>query len=374
MLYQLFYADGLPRWDLPGIGLIQYISFRTVAATITAFIMALIGGRMLIVRLAAAGITENTAKTDSERLAELHRERSGTPTMGGLFLITALLLAGGLWMRMDGVNRFSVCALALLAWFALVGFIDDWIKLRSVEQNGLSKLAKQGLLSLGAMAVGIYLLGANLEGDSGPSLFLPFMADPALDLGVLWGLPFLALTLLVLTGSANAVNLTDGMDGLAIGCVISATLAYAGICYFVGHRGLSEYLLVAHVPGCGELTVLLGALLGASLGFLWFNAAPAQVFMGDVGSLPLGGVLGFVAVVSRSELVLLVVGGVFVVEALSVIIQVASYKLRGRRVFRCAPIHHHFQFGGMPETRLVIRTWVISALLAMGSLALFKLR
>ena len=374
MLYELFYSQGLPRWDLPGIGLLQYISFRAVAATVTAFVMALIGGRMLIARLSAAGITENTGKTDSQRLAELHKDRCGTPTMGGLFLISTLLLAGGLWMRMDGVNRFSLCALALVLWFAAVGLVDDWIKLRSSEKGGLSKLAKQGLLSIGALAAGLYLLAAQLEEDRGPSLYLPFMADAAFDLGMLWGLPFLALTLVVLTGSANAVNLTDGMDGLAIGCVISATLAYAGICYFVGHRDLSEYLLVEHVAGCGEMTVLLGGMLGASLGFLWFNAAPAQVFMGDVGSLPLGGVLGFVAVVSRTELVLLVVGGVFVVEALSVIIQVASFKLRGRRVFRCAPLHHHFQFGGVPETRLVIRTWVISALLAMGSLALFKLR
>ncbi len=374
MLYELFYSEGLPRWDLPGIGLLQYISFRSVAATVLAFVLCLIGGRVLIPRLRDAGIGEDTSKTDSARLAELHADRKNTPTMGGLFLVGSLLISGALLMRMDGINRFSAAALGLVAWFGVVGFIDDWIKLRRPEAKGLSKRAKQGLLSLGALAMGLYLLAQGLEGGRGPFLYLPFMAESALDLGLWWGLPFLLLTLLVLTGSSNAVNLTDGLDGLAIGCVISAGMAYAGICYFVGNANLSDYLLVEHIPGCGEMTVLLGALLGSSLGFLWFNASPAQVFMGDVGSLPLGGTLGLVAVVSRTELVLLVVGGVFVVEALSVIIQVASFKLRGRRVFRCAPIHHHFQFAGVPETRLVIRTWVISALLALGSLALFKLR
>jgi phospho-N-acetylmuramoyl-pentapeptide-transferase len=178
----------------------------------------------------------------------------------------------------------------------------------------------------------------------------------------------------VITGASNAVNLTDGLDGLATGCVATAAIAYAGITYFVGHAGMSQYLLVAHVPGASEMTVMMGALLGGALGFLWFNAAPALVFMGDVGSLGLGGALGYAALISRTELVLFVVGGVFVAEALSVLIQVASFRLRGKRVFRCAPLHHHFQFAGVPETRVVVRTWVVSALLALTSLAIFKVR
>jgi phospho-N-acetylmuramoyl-pentapeptide-transferase len=199
---------------------------------------------------------------------------------------------------------------------------------------------------------------------------MPFLKNVRPDLGLLY-IPFGAL---VIAGAANAVNLTDGLDGLATGCIATAAIAYAGITYFVGHADFSQYLLVKHVAGAGEMTVMMGALLGGALGFLWFNAAPALVFMGDVGSLGLGGALGYAALVSRTELVLLVVGGVFVVEALSVMIQVASFKLRGKRVFRCAPLHHHFQFGGMPETRVVVRAWVVSALLALTSLALFKVR
>ena len=235
---------------------------------------------------------------------------------------------------------------------------------------------KQGALTVIAMLVAVWLLiPAGLESQvGGPKLYLPFFKDLSLDLAAFYGLPFLALAVLVLTGSANAVNLTDGLDGLATGCIATSALAYAGITYFVGHSELSQYLLVQHVAGAGEATVMMGALLGGALGFLWFNTAPALVFMGDVGSLGLGGALGYAAVVTRTELVLFVVGGVFVAEALSVIIQVASFKLRGKRVFRCAPLHHHFQFGGMPETRVVVRAWVVSALLAMTSLALFKVR
>ena len=231
-------------------------------------------------------------------------------------------------------------------------------------------------LTVGAVVAAMLLLHtADLEGArGGPHLYVPFFKDIAINLAWAGGLPFVLVAIVVLTGSANAVNLTDGLDGLAIGCVGIASLAYAGITYFVGHEALSSYLLVQHVPGCGEMTVLLAALLGASLAFLWYNAAPAQVFMGDVGSLALGGALGYVALVSRTELVLFVVGGVFVAEAVSVMVQVVSFRTTGRRVFRCAPLHHHFQFGGVPETRLVTRIWIVSVLLAMSSLALFKVR
>lgn len=376
MLFELLRAwMGGQAGDLPGAGLIGYISFRAAAAALTAFALALLLGPLVIRWLQARNIGERTDKTDSAKLSELHSGKRGTPTMGGLFLVGAMLLSSALWMRFDGANRFSAPGLVLVLWFAVVGFADDWIKLRDAGRKGLSARTKQLAMTAGALLVAWWLLvPAQLEAPLGPQLYFPFAKDVTLDLAFWGGVPFVLLALCVFTGSANAVNLTDGLDGLAIGCVAMATIAFAGITYFVGHGTLSSYLLVEHVRGCGEITVMLGALLGASLGFLWYNAAPALVFMGDVGSLPLGAALGYAAVVSRTELVLVVVGGVFVAEALSVILQVFHFKRTGRRIFRCAPLHHHFQFGGMPETRVVVRTWVVSALLALTSLALFKVR
>lgn len=356
--------------------LLGYISTRTAGAAVTAFLFAVLFGPRIIRWLQRQGIGERVDGTGSQKLEELHAHKKGTPTMGGLFVVGGIVLSCALWMRFDGPNRFSLPGIVLTAGFAAVGFWDDWVKLHNPKKRGISKGQKQGALTVIAMLVAVWLLiPAGLESQvGGPKLYLPFFKDLSLDLAAFYGLPFLALAVLVLTGSANAVNLTDGLDGLATGCIATSALAYAGITYFVGHAELSQYLLVQHVPGAGEATVMMGALLGGALGFLWFNTAPALVFMGDVGSLGLGGALGYAAVVTRTELVLFVVGGVFVAEALSVIIQVASFKLRGKRVFRCAPLHHHFQFGGMPETRVVVRAWVVSALLAMTSLALFKVR
>lgn len=372
MLYELALALG----DGGATGILRYISVRAILAVFTAFLISLWLGRVLIVRFERDGLREDTDKTDSPKLAELHKAKRGTPTMGGLFLIGGMLFASALWMRFDGDRGYSLPGLLLIAWFALIGLRDDWIKLRVAGRQGLSKRTKQGLLTLGAVACGWWIHHqAGLEaGKGGPSLYFPFFKDACLDLSWWWGLPFLLMAVVVLTGSANAVNLTDGLDGLAVGCVAIAAIAYAAIAYFVGSSRFAEYLLVSNIPGCGELTVMLGALLGASLAFLWYNAPPARVFMGDVGSLALGGALGYVALVSRTELVMFVVGGVFVAETLSVIIQVVWFKSTGRRVFRCAPLHHHFQFGGMPETRLVVRIWIVAALLAFFSLVLFKIR
>lgn len=360
--------------------LLGYISVRAGAAAVTAFLLAIVIGPLVIRWLAGLGVAERIDGTGSVKLEELHKDKVGTPTMGGLFVIGSILLSGLLWLRFDGDNRYSLPGLVLVAGFAAVGFWDDWTKLRQGQKGekkrGISKREKQGALTVLALLVGLWLLGpAMLQQDfGGPRLYVPFVKDFALDLSVWWGVPFLALAVLVLTGSANAVNLTDGLDGLAAGCIVTSALAYAAITYAVGRVDWAEYLLVPHVAGAGEMAVLMAALLGGALGFLWFNAAPALVFMGDVGSLGLGGALAYAAVISRTELVLLVVGGVFVVEALSVILQVGSYKLRKKRIFRCAPLHHHFQFGGMPETRVVARTWIVSALLALCSLVLFKVR
>lgn len=372
MLYELFHHL-IGRQ--PGAGLFSYISFRAALAAGIAFCLGIGFGPRAIAWLTKMGAREDTGKTDSEQLKQLHKNRNQTPTMGGVFIVGAMFVACLLCLRFDGVNRFSLWGLVVVGWFAGVGLLDDWIKLRTTRK-GLTARTKQLLLTVGAMVVAVGLLGpAGLQAQQGgPHLYLPFVADAAIPLHVWWGVPFMGVAVLVLTGSANAVNLTDGMDGLAVGCVAIAAVAFAAITYFVGHSELASYLRVAHIPGAGELTVMLGALLGASLAFLWFNASPALVFMGDVGSLALGGTLGYAALVSRTEFVLVVVGGVFVVEALSVVIQVWSFKTRGRRVFRCAPLHHHYQFAGMPESRLVVRAWIVASLLAMSSLALFKVR
>lgn len=358
--------------------LLEYISTRAAGAAITAFLFAVLVGPRVIAWLSRQGVGERIDGTGSAQLELLHAHKKGTPTMGGLFVVGGILLASALWLRFDGPNHFSLPGLVLIAGFAAIGFWDDWVKLHdgNGKKRGISRREKQGALTLVALLVALWLLvPAGLEaGRGGPHLYVPFFKDFAIDLTVGFGVPFLLLAVLVLTGSANAVNLTDGLDGLATGCITTAAIAYAVITYAVGRTDWSQYLLVEHVAGAGEMTVLMAALLGGSLGFLWFNAAPALVFLGDVGSLGLGGALGYAALVSRTELVLLVVGGVFVAEALSVMIQVVSFKLRGKRVFRCAPLHHHFQFGGMPETRVVVRTWVVSALLALCSLALFKVR
>ena len=360
--------------------LLGYISVRAGGAAVTAFLLSVVLGPAVIRWLQRQGLAERIDSTGSDKLEELHKDKAGTPTMGGLFVIGSILISGLLWLRFDGVNRYSMPGIVLIGAFAAIGFWDDWTKLRQglrgENKRGISKRQKQGALTVVATLVGLWLLGpAGLQADlGGPHLYVPFVKDFALDLSGLWGVPFLVMGVLVLTGSANAVNLTDGLDGLAAGCIGTSAIAYAVITYAVGRVDWAEYLLVPHVGGAGEMAVLMAALLGGALGFLWFNAAPAMVFLGDVGSLGLGGALAYAAVISRTELVLIVVGGVFVAEALSVILQVGSFKLRGKRVFRCAPLHHHFQFGGMPETRVVARTWIVSALLAMCSLVLFKVR
>lgn len=360
--------------------LLGYISVRAGGAAVTAFLLAVLFGPRVIGWLRRQGMGERVDGTGSEKLEELHKDKAGTPTMGGLFVIGSILAAGLLWLRFDGVNQFSLPGLMLIAAFSAIGFWDDWTKLKQgqsgEQKRGISKRQKQGALTVVAVLICLWLTGpAGLQADvGGPRLYVPFAKDWSLDLSVMWGVPFLAFAVIVLTGSANAVNLTDGLDGLAAGCIATSAIAYAAITYAVGRVDWAEYLLVPHVGGAGEMAVLMAALLGGALGFLWFNAAPALVFMGDVGSLGLGGALAYAALISRTELVLLVVGGVFVAEALSVILQVGSFKLSGKRVFRCAPLHHHFQFGGMPETRVVARTWIVSALLAMCSLLLFKVR
>jgi phospho-N-acetylmuramoyl-pentapeptide-transferase len=369
MLYALFGPEGGA-----GIELIRAISVRAACAALTAFLLCWWLGPRVIQRLAALRIGERTDKTDSATLAEMHKKKIGTPTMGGIFMVGSILVSFSLWARFDS-TRYAGLALAVIVGYGIVGLLDDWIKLRDPGRKGLSVRWKFWAMAAVGLAVGVALYLVCEHQNRPRQLlfhFLPFSRDWTVPLAWPLGIPFILVTAAVLCGAGNAVNLTDGMDGLASGCVALAGLAFAGITYAVGHREHAEYLRLVFVPGAGEMTVLCAALVGATLGFLWFNAAPAMVFMGDVGSLPLGGILGFVAMVARVELVLAVVGGVFVAEALSVMLQVAWFKRTGRRILRCAPLHHHFQFAGVPETRIVVRFWIVAGLLALTSLALLR--
>jgi phospho-N-acetylmuramoyl-pentapeptide-transferase len=304
-------------------------------------------------------------KSDSPEIIHLHRDKQATPTMGGLFIIAALLAS--VLLLGDLRNGYMAPALLVAGGMTLVGIVDDLVKLRSAAK-GLSaryKLAAQ-LVVAGAAAMLLYQQQAAVA--DGLLLRVPLVGN-AYFLG-LW---FIPLAVIVIVGASNAVNLTDGLDGLAGGCLIAATVAMTGLVYAAGHAQWAAYLGVPRIPHAGEMTVLAGGMIGGVLGFLWFNCHPAQVFMGNTGALPLGGLLGVLAVVARQELLLVVIAGVFVVEAASVIVQVGYYKWRGRRLLRCAPLHHHFQFLGWPENKIVVRFWIVAALCALLGTASLKL-
>jgi len=339
------------------------ITFRGSMAAMVSFVLAVLLGPRLIAWLAAR--FREPIKGDSARLCELQQAKQATPTMGGLFLVAGLV--AGVLAFGDLTNGYLLAALVLTVGLAVVGAVDDLVKLFGTK-NGISarsKLLGQVIVTLAAAVI----LYGQLVGVPGGLLFHVPLTRVAFPLG-LWFIPW---AVVVMVGASNAVNLTDGLDGLAGGCLIFATAAMAFLAYASGHAELASYLQLPRIPGAGELAVLAGAIIGSVLGFLWFNCHPAQVFMGDTGSLPLGGLLGLVAVATRQEMLLVVIGGVFVAEALSVILQVGYYKWRKRRIFRCAPLHHHFQFQGWPETRIVVRFWIASALCALLGLAIVKL-
>jgi len=344
--------------------LIRYVTVRSVWAAFTAFLISLLAGPYLIGFLTRLKVGQ-TIRTDGP---QTHLKKAGTPTMGGALIALAFLGSSLLWSRLD--NRFVWLSLAAFAWFAAVGFWDDYTKLVLKNSKGISAKTKMALQGLGAAAfMAAYFW---LQGDSAAVAVLnvPFLKTP-------WALPTLVYGLfgvLVMVGSSNAVNLTDGLDGLAIGTSAFVALAFIAITYLVGHAKLSAYLFLLHVPDLSELAVPCSALLGACLGFLWFNAHPAQVFMGDTGSLALGGFFGAVAVLAKQEILLALVGAVFVLEALSVIVQVASFKTRGKRVFAMAPLHHHFELKGVPESKVIVRFWIVAALFMLAAVSTFKLR
>jgi phospho-N-acetylmuramoyl-pentapeptide-transferase len=339
----------------------RYLTFRTVMATLTALLISLVIGPWLINKLSRLKANQPIREDGPKS----HQAKQGTPTMGGLLILFAVTLSTLLWT--DLTNQYVWLVLLITLGFGVTGFIDDYKKLTGRNSKGIRgklKLLFQAVLALGVGTI-LYL---RLDFDT--TLSLPFIKQFSPTLGFLY-IPFVTL---VIVGASNAVNLTDGLDGLAIGPVIIASGTYLLFAYLAGHAKIAEYLQIPYVPGAGELSIFGGAIVGSSLGFLWFNAYPAQVFMGDVGSLSLGAALGMVAVVSKHEVLLVLVGGVFVVEALSVMFQVGSFKIRGQRVFRMAPIHHHYELKGWAEPKIIVRFWIISLVLALLAFSTLKLR
>jgi phospho-N-acetylmuramoyl-pentapeptide-transferase len=360
MLYHLLY----PLYTkFSGFNVFKYITFRSAGAVLTALIVSFLFGKPMIAWLRRLKVGQHVRNDGPQT----HLSKQGTPTMGGLLIILALVSSTLLWS--DLTDKYVWVVLFATLAFGGVGFWDDYLKVVKKRSKGLSAKHKFGLQIAASLVIGIFLY--YFSGDRQAAyLSVPFIKQFFINLGWFY-IPFVAV---VIVGSSNAVNLTDGLDGLAIGLVGIAATANAVIVYIGGNRIIAEYLKILYIPGSGELAIFCGALLGASLGFLWYNAHPAEVFMGDVGSLSLGGALGTVAVVTKHELILVVVGGIFVAETVSVALQVASYRFTGKRIFKMAPIHHHFEQIGWPEAKVITRFWIVGIILALVSLGSLKLR
>ncbi len=343
----------------------RYITFRSGGAVVTALLISFITGPAIIAWLKSKQGDGQPIRADGPE-GHLVRKK-GTPTMGGVLILLALSVSTVLWA--DLANPYVWVVLAATVTFGLIGFFDDYRKLTRRSHHGLPGRVKL-LLEIGLAASACIALAFIMREPLADTIAVPFFKNVLFDLG--WF--FVPFGVLVITGASNAVNLTDGLDGLAIGPAMIAAGCFALIAYIVGNSIFANYLQVHHVPGAGELTVFCGAMVGASLGFLWFNAPPASVFMGDTGSLSIGAALGTISIITKHELVLTIIGGLFVLEAVSVIVQVASFKLTGRRVFRMAPLHHHFEQKGWEEPTIVIRFWIIASILAIAGLATLKLR
>jgi phospho-N-acetylmuramoyl-pentapeptide-transferase len=426
MLYYLHLLKNSDWGISKALNILRYISFRGAAAALTAFLISVIVGPWLIRRLRKDRIGENTGKSDSVELNNLHRTKSGTPTMGGVLMLVAVVAAAMLWARPDIL--YVPLILATMGALAILGYADDFIKLKNPRKKGLSARSKLAVQLAVGFVVGVVLYAhfsctsnvvepeslspvptlapatetaqaaqgtagygraaarsikpsgeyepsmridyASCVKSPGTAVYFPFLKDVRVQLGLL----FVLFAMLVLTSTSNAVNLTDGLDGLAIGCLVMVSISFATVSYVVGRADFSAYLGIPYVPGAGEISVLCCAMVGASLGFMWFNCHPAQIFMGDVGALSFGGAIGLIALILKQEFLLFIVGGIFVLEALSVILQVASFRLTGKRVFKIAPLHHHFQFKGWHENKVTVRFWIVAAMLAVMSIATLKLR
>jgi phospho-N-acetylmuramoyl-pentapeptide-transferase len=377
MLYYLLYHV-LQKYFSP-LNVFRYITVRTVYASLTAMFLTLVFGPWLIRKLRELQIGQYIREEGPQE----HKKKAGTPTMGGVLIVLSTAVPTLLWADLS--NSFVLLALFALLGFAAIGFVDDYAKVAKRQNLGLTGKRKLTLQMLISVFVGIVLLVLSTYSAYSTQLVLPFLKRLRPDLVIhsllnaehLWPLafvPFLVFVALVITGSSNAVNLTDGLDGLAIGCTVIAAGALTVLTYVSSNFRWANYLEIQYIPRVGELTVFCGALVGASLGFLWYNAHPAEVFMGDVGSLALGGALGTIAVIIKQEVLLVFVGGIFVVEAMSVILQVGSFKLRGKRIFRMAPIHHHFELLGWSESKVIVRFWIVALVFALFALTTLKLR
>ncbi len=361
MLYHLLYPL---QGSFSPFRLFRYITFRGAIAITIALVLSLWLGPALIRMLRAW----NVKQFIREEGPKGHQVKAGTPTMGGLLVLSSVTAATLLCIRWDTPGYWALL-LATLA-FGGIGFLDDYLKMKRRKNEGLSSKQKFLLQVVAGLCVAMYLYSEARAGRYDLSLTVPFFKNVHPNLGLF----FIPFAVAVVVGSSNAVNLTDGLDGLAIGCTLIAAATYAILTYAAGNAVIAGYLDIPNVKGTGELAIFAAALVGACLGFLWFNAHPAQVFMGDVGSLSLGAAIGTLALMIKEELLLVVVGGLFVVEALSVILQVASYKSRKKRIFRCAPLHHHFELGGWAETQVVVRFWIVAILFSLLGLASLKIR
>jgi phospho-N-acetylmuramoyl-pentapeptide-transferase len=377
MLYYLLYHV-LQKYFSP-FNVFRYITVRTVYASLTAMFLALVFGPWLIRTLRELQIGQYIREEGPQN----HQKKAGTPTMGGVLIVLSTVVPTVLWA--DLTNGFILLTLFALLAFAAIGFFDDYAKVSKQRNLGLTSKKKFSLQIFVSSLVGIGLLILATRSAYSTELMIPFLKRVHPDLVVhsvlssrnLWPLafvPFLIFVSVVIAGASNAVNLTDGLDGLAIGCTVIAAGALTVLTYVSSNYRWATYLEIQYIPRVGELTVLCGALVGASLGFLWYNAHPAEIFMGDVGSLSLGGTLGVIAVIIKQEILLFFVGGIFVVEALSVILQVGSFKLRGKRIFRMAPIHHHFELLGWSESKVIVRFWIAALVFALFALTTLKLR
>jgi len=377
LLYWLLYLKLFHYF--PPFRIFRYLTFRTAFASLTALFTGLIIGPLVINRLREFQIGQYIR----EEGPKAHQKKAGTPTMGGVLIVISIVVPTLLWA--DLTNLFVWIAVLATCAFAAIGFADDYTKVVHKRNLGLTARAKLGLQLLTGALVAVALIAMQSRAIYSTKLMVPFVKQYRPDLVIdgllhnpsLWPvafLPFIVFVALMIAFSSNAVNLTDGLDGLAIGCTVIAAGALTVLTYVSGHATFSSYLELQRMPQVGELTIFCGAMVGAAIGFLWYNAHPAEVFMGDVGSLALGGAIGTVAVMIKQELLLPFVGGVFVIEALSVVLQVASYKLRKKRIFKMAPIHHHFELMGWSESKIIVRFWIASLIFALFALTTLKLR
>jgi phospho-N-acetylmuramoyl-pentapeptide-transferase len=377
VLYYFFVFVMRPHFS--PLNVFRYITVRTAVASLTALLISLLLGPWVIERLREMQVKQYIRKEGPKG----HHKKAGTPTMGGVLIVAAIIIPTLLWA--DLRNPYVNLAMGATLAFGVIGFVDDYNKIVRRRNLGLTPRVKFALQVLTCILVGGVLLGLQARGAYSTQLSVPFLKklhpdlviDSLLGHNYIWPLayvPFVVFLVLVIVGTSNAVNLTDGLDGLAIGCVLVSSAALTVLTYLSSNARFADYLEIQKIPDAGDLVIFCGALVGASLGFLWYNAHPAEMFMGDVGSLALGGAIGTVAVIIKQEILLLSIGGVFVLEALSVIIQVGSFKLTGKRVFRMAPLHHHFELIGWSESKIIVRFWIVALVFALFSLTTLKLR